>query len=143
MFVPRRRMRKLHIGLYGYSRSVEGVSLPRVISFCASLYSIGMPPELLGLHYLTEKDIAFLRTAYPAFLDDISLAATYYNSDVKKLISPKIAMDIEKTLSMIKYTENLLHSEYTSQIINAFLFKKEETITENIIAAGKLRSFLG
>lgn len=143
MFVPRRRMRKLHIGLYGYSRSVEGVSLPRVISFCASLYSIGMPPELLGLHYLTEKDIAFLRTAYPAFLDDISSAATYYNSDVKKLISPKIAMDIEKALSMIKYTENLLHSEYTSQIINAFLSKKEETITENIIAAGKLRSFLG
>ncbi|WKZ18405.1 MAG: phosphoenolpyruvate carboxylase [Candidatus Jettenia sp. CY-1] len=142
-FVPRRRMRKLHIGLFGYSRNVKGVTLPRVISFCASLYSIGLPPELLGLHYLTEKDLLFLEEVYPHFLEDISFAASYYNKDVTKLISPKIAKEIEKVLGMIKYTENLLHSEYTSQIIEAFLAKKEETMTENIIAAGKIRRFLG
>ena len=34
--VPRRRMRKLHIGLFGYSRSIGGISLPRAISFCAA-----------------------------------------------------------------------------------------------------------
>lgn len=142
-FIPRRRMRKLHIGLFGYSRNVEGITLPRVISFCASLYSIGLPPELLGLHYLTEKDLLFLKRAYPFFIDDISLAASYYNKDVTKLISPKIAKDIEKVLGMVKYTENLLHSEYTSQIIHALLSKKEETITDDIIAAGKVRRFLG
>jgi phosphoenolpyruvate carboxylase len=142
-FVPQRRMRKLHIGLFGYSRSVEGITLPRVISFCASLYSIGLPPELLGLHILTEKDFAFLRTAYPSFLEDLSLAASYYNRDVKKLISPKMTNDIEKALGMVKYTENLLHSEYTSQIIQAILSGKKETVTENVIAAGKIRRFLG
>lgn len=142
-FVPRRRMRKLHIGLFGYSRNVEGITLPRVISFCASLYSIGLPPELLGLYSLTESDLLFLKGVYPAFLEDMSLAASYYNNDVRKLISPKIVKDIEKVLEMVNYTENLLHSEYTSQIIHAILSGKEEAVTENIIAAGKIRSFLG
>ncbi|NUO07577.1 MAG: phosphoenolpyruvate carboxylase [Candidatus Brocadia sp.] len=142
-FVPNRRMRKLHIGLFGYSRNIEGITLPRVISFCASLYSIGLPPELLGLHYLTEKDLVFLKAAYPALLEDLSSAASYYNADVRKLISPKIAGDIEKALGMVKYTENLLHSEYTSQIIQSILSGKKETVTENMIAAGKIRGFLG
>ncbi|OOP56709.1 MAG: phosphoenolpyruvate carboxylase [Candidatus Brocadia carolinensis] len=142
-FVPKRRMRKLHIGLFGYSRSIEGITLPRVISFCASLYSIGLPPELLGLHNLTEKDLGFLKSAYPSFLEDLSLAASYYNGDVKKLISPKMVKDIEKVLGMVKYTENLLHSEYTSHIIQAVLSGKKETVPENVIAAGKIRRFLG
>ena len=120
-----------------------GITLPRVISFCASLYSIGLPPELLGLHYLTEKDLSFLKIAYPAFLEDISLVASYYNKDVTKLISPKIAKDLEKVLGLVKHTENLLHSEYTTQIIQATLSRKEDTITENMVAAGKIRSFLG
>lgn len=142
-FVPRRRMRKLHIGLFGYSRNVEGITLPRVISFCAALYSIGLPPELLGLHYLTEKDLLFLKSAYPTFLEDLSLAASYFNKDVMKIISPKIGKDIEKVMGMVTYTENILHSEYTSQIVQAVLSGKEETITENMITAGKIRSFLG
>lgn len=142
-FVPRRRMRKLHIGLFGYSRNVEGITLPRVISFCAALYSIGLPPELLGLHYLTEKDLLFLKSAYPTFQEDLSRAASYFNKDVTKIISPKIAKDIEKVMGMITYTENLLHSEYTSQIVQAVLSGKEETIMENMITAGKVRSFLG
>src|SRR5207253_5195682 len=47
--VPRRRLRKLHVGLFGYSRGTAGVTLPRAIPFCASLYSLGVPPELIGL----------------------------------------------------------------------------------------------
>ncbi|MDI6891154.1 MAG: phosphoenolpyruvate carboxylase, partial [Thermodesulfovibrionales bacterium] len=38
-YVPRRRMRKLHIGLFGYARSIKKVTLPRAISFCAACYS--------------------------------------------------------------------------------------------------------
>ena len=47
-YVPTRRARKLHIGLFGYSRSVKGVSMPRAIPFAAALYSLGFPPEFLG-----------------------------------------------------------------------------------------------
>ena len=71
------------------------------------------------------------------------MVASYYNGDVKKLISPKISKDIEKVVSMVKYTENLLHSEYTSQIIQAILSGKKDTIMENVVAAGKIRRFLG
>ena len=51
-YVPRRRDRKLHVGLFGYGRTLDGVgdevTLPRAIGFAASMYSIGIPPELLG-----------------------------------------------------------------------------------------------
>ena len=47
-YVPARRARKLHIGLFGYSRCVAGVCLPRAISFATALYSVGIPPEFLG-----------------------------------------------------------------------------------------------
>ena len=80
---------------------------------------------------------------YPSFLEDVSLAASYYNKDVNKLISPKITKDIEKVLGMVEYTENLLHSEYTLQIIQAIQSRKDDTVTENIIASGKVRGFLG
>ncbi len=40
-YVPQRRTRKLHIGLFGYSRNVAGVSLPRAITFAAA----ALPPK--------------------------------------------------------------------------------------------------
>ena len=55
-YIPSRRKRKLHVGLFGYSRNMGGVSLPRAITVTAALYSIGIPPEVLGLSPLTEND---------------------------------------------------------------------------------------
>jgi len=48
-YIPSRRKRKLHIGLFGYSHSTGGMRLPRAITFSATLYSLGVPPEVLGL----------------------------------------------------------------------------------------------
>ncbi len=46
--LPKRRERVQHTGLFGYSRGVGGVKLPRAITFTGSLYSVGAPPEIIG-----------------------------------------------------------------------------------------------
>ncbi len=48
-YIPPRRSRKLHIGLFGYSRNQGGIVLPRAITFVAALYSMGLPPEVFGI----------------------------------------------------------------------------------------------
>ncbi len=76
--VPRRRARKLHIGLFGYSRVNKGISLPRAIRFTAALYSLGIPPEILGLaalHELAESEQDFLKDIYVNFRRDLAAAA--------------------------------------------------------------------
>jgi phosphoenolpyruvate carboxylase len=73
-FIPKRRDRKLHTGLFGYARSLDGVSLPRAISFTASLYSLGMPPELLGLSAFTKTTYNRAREIYEFFEEDLAAA---------------------------------------------------------------------
>jgi len=46
--LPKRRERVQHTGLFGYSRGVGEVRLPRAITFTGSLYSVGAPPEIIG-----------------------------------------------------------------------------------------------
>lgn len=46
--LPKRRERVQHVGLFGYSRGLGKVRLPRAIGFTAALYSIGVPPEIIG-----------------------------------------------------------------------------------------------
>ncbi|MXX52594.1 MAG: phosphoenolpyruvate carboxylase, partial [Dehalococcoidia bacterium] len=88
--VPRRRERKMHVGLFGYGRSLDGVggvTLPRAIGFAASLYSIGVPPELLGLACLDESDLEFIRDVYPNMDEDLSVALSFTNErNVRELL---------------------------------------------------------
>ena len=80
-YVPERRKRKLHIGLFGYARSTSGITLPRAIKFTAALYSVGFPPEILGLDGLDDADIGFVREIYVNFDEDLKAAARYLNTE--------------------------------------------------------------
>ncbi len=79
--IPARRARKLHIGLFGYARKVEGVTLPRAISFTGSLYSAGMPPELLAFEALSQQDLEFVREVYPSL--DAKIAEVLNHADLE------------------------------------------------------------
>ena len=89
--VPRRRDRRLHIGLFGYSRELDDgngeVRLPRAITFAAALYSVGLPPELLGLDSLTDSDREFLFEVAPCLREDLADALQFANeANVRQLL---------------------------------------------------------
>jgi phosphoenolpyruvate carboxylase len=79
--VPKRRARKLHIGLFGYAREIGGVTLPRAISFTCALYSLGLPPELIGFDGLSESDLSFVMGAYPSFCAKVRDAMRFADVD--------------------------------------------------------------
>lgn len=103
-YTPTRRKRKLHIGLFGYSREVSGVSLPRAISFTCALYSIGLPPEILGINALDDDDISFINEYYLNFQNDLIDALKYLNDE-----SPFLPESIKNKLNFIDYEVNEEH----------------------------------
>ena len=139
-FVPKRRKRKLHIGLFGYSRNIGEVYLPRAIGFTAALYSLGFPPELIGLNCLNQKEYDFIMTQYINFETDLKSALRYYNPEQKYI-------DIE-VLDRLKdydidFEINEKHKEITNRI-NMSL-KKEDLgdLTRDVLMAANIRKFLG
>ncbi|MBM3934767.1 MAG: phosphoenolpyruvate carboxylase [SAR202 cluster bacterium] len=96
-FVPRRRDRRLHTGLFGYSREGVGgsheIRLPRAITFAAALYSVGVPPELLALDAMSDDDLKYAKEVMPHFEDDLANALEYANEDnVRELLGKDSAL---------------------------------------------------
>ena len=139
-FVPKRRKRKLHIGLFGYCRSVGDFCLPRAISFTASLCSIGLPPSLLGLKCLNQKDYDFIKTQYIYFEEDLIDALKFYNPD-----QDLIPYDIEGKLKdfSIDFEIDEEHKKITDRIINSVKKDNPVDITRDISLAANIRRFLG
>ena len=142
--VPKRRERKMHVGLFGYGRTlggVGGVTLPRAIGFTASLYSIGVPPELLGLGALDESDLAFVREVYPSLDGDLRAALRFANErHVKELLG-------EPYLRLLgRFSDELdrVHEGLTGAIWASFSHDKATVnIRHYIQEAAHIRRFLG
>ena len=142
--VPRRRERKMHVGLFGYGRSlggVGGVTLPRAIGFAASLYSIGVPPELLGLACLSESDLEFIREVYPNVDEDLRAALRFTNErHVRELLGDNYMNIVEQ------FTDELdrVHEGLTSAIWASVASGDETTRRFQFVEeAAQLRHFLG
>ena len=137
--VPNRRKRKLHIGMFGYSRNLNGVSLPRAISFTCALYSIGLPPEVLGINALG-NNMEEIYNVYENFEIDLIDALKYINFD-NPYLDPKIVQTI-KDLDL-DFQLNTEHKKATDNILVAIGKKQDNEISENILRAANTRNFLG
>jgi len=142
-YVPSRRKRKLHIGLFGYSRDVSGLKLPRAITFCAALYSYGLPPEILGLSALNNKEIDYIKDIYRNFDVDLKDSLQYLNEDNAKVFPKKIFEDIEFAKKLVDFEVDPKHKKITSIILEDLKRKDYKLLTENITRAGFIRGFLG
>jgi phosphoenolpyruvate carboxylase len=172
-YIPKRRARKLHIGLFGYSRNVEGVALPRAITFAAALYSLGIPPEFIGLEAL--KDLSddernILKKYYLNLESDLDAVVGYLSwqnlnmlmnmhSDVAKRVGmdearlssalTQILLDIkvaQEDLGIKFGPRNLTHRKYENTVNNfliSFLERNDEEAKDYLREAAKLRRSLG
>ncbi len=139
-YIPGRRKRKPHVGLFGYSRGVGGIKLPRAIKFTASMYSIGFPPELLGLNALTKGDFEFAKTVYRHFEEDLRFSLRFYNPD-SPFVPSEIKVKIKELIG--NFDIHTLHRETTNCILKSLAENRMEGLPELIVNAASFRKFLG
>lgn len=144
-FVPPRRKRKLHTGLFGYTRAVAGKRLPRAISFCAALYSIGLPPEFLGLANLKPSHIKTIVEIYPNFIDDLREAAAFFDPQCLPMLPIRVADDIRRTVRLLKLDgkPELIHQALVGALRSQLNKSDQRVIPDLITQAAKVRRFLG
>jgi phosphoenolpyruvate carboxylase len=155
---PKRRERVQHVGLFGYSRGVGGVSLPRAIKTTGSLYSIGVPPEIFGTGRaikeikkagkinLLEKIYINLKQDYievGGFLNKQNLSKLAAKDSFWKEVETDV-LEIESFLGQAlepQTEEQKQHNIKTSQLLNKFL--NGENISDLITETGILRKSIG
>jgi phosphoenolpyruvate carboxylase len=131
--LPKRRERVQHVGLFGYSRGIGKVRLPRAIGFTAALYSLGIPPELIatgrGIRSLTEEQLKLLEKYYLNIRQDLKRSGAYLNKKNLKILASKNkyfkgveedVAQIEKYLGLKlepKTKEEIEHQKITSKIL--------------------------
>lgn len=156
-FVPKRRARVQHIGLFGYSRGVGQAQLPRAISFTGALYSMGLPPEFIGtgrgLKKLNEKQLALLEKSFPTIKSWLVKSGRMLNLENIKALShstpclKEVLKDIEYVADILDLdlqpnnVNELLHRNLTSNI----LLKKNAGLPfdADVVEAAKLRKSIG
>ncbi|MBI5181978.1 MAG: phosphoenolpyruvate carboxylase [Nitrospirae bacterium] len=157
-YIPKRRERMLHIGLFGYARGMGKKKLPRAITFTAVLYSLGIPPEFIGagrgirdiIKMGFDKDLMIF---YKNFIPDMIMAGNYLNKENLHFLAKtdkawsEIVEDIKLLEDFIGRelgptdTRHFIHRNITSNIY--FLWKEKKDPKEQIIEAARLRQSLG
>lgn len=155
--VPKRRERRQHIGLLSYARKMGQHNLPRAINFTAAFYSIGVPPEFLGLGHalknITPDELKLVKKYYRNFKADLLRAGKYLNRhNLEKLEARdkgwhQVAEDIrlaEEILGLSfgpKTKSDKLHEYLTSGIL--VQPDRHKVIQDLIVETGKIRRSLG
>ena len=158
MYLPKRRERVQHVGLFGYSRGVGKIKLPRAISFTAALYSLGIPPELIGTGRglacaQKENMLSLIEKYYINIKSDLLRAGAFLNkenvTDMAKtnVFAKQILEDIKAVESYLgielkPQTKNEKeHYKLTTKIYQKY--KKHQPIEKLIEKAAVTRKSLG
>lgn len=173
VYVPPRRARKLHIGLFGYSRNVAGVNLPRAITFAAALYAIGVPPEFIGcnaLEDLNEAELNFVLKYYVNVKHDLNTVGGFLSwQNVNMLMEmhqkaaeraraseEKIKTGLTRILADLQTAEEKLgiklgprtptqkrHENFANNFLIAYLENEDGEARKALVEAAKMRRCLG
>jgi phosphoenolpyruvate carboxylase len=156
--LPKRRERVQHIGLFGYSRGVGNVRLPRAIGFTAALYSLGIPPELIGtgrgLAAATQAGLLpLIEKTYLRIKDDLRRAGHFLNKKNLTQLASEIPA-FTGVLEDVSHIETYLGEELGPQsdeerthsaLVEKILFQlKSSTLSADVLTeAALLRHSLG
>lgn len=157
-YLPKRRERVQHVGLFGYSRGMGKVKLPRAIGFTGALYSIGIPPEIIGTGRGLKKTLEFknldlVKKYYKYLREDMEQAGRFLNKDNLQKLSQKSkgfkkiledVKDIEKILQISlvpKEEKEFTHKHLTTQILQKI--ENSQSPVEMIVEAAIIRRSLG
>lgn len=141
-FVPGRRARRLHVGLFGYSREVGENALPRAITYTAALYSVGLPPEMLGVHGLTGDDLDFVDDTFPLFYDNLEEAVSRYNPRAPDFLGLE-REEVEEALELVDAETDNEHLEATDSVIDGMENGNPDAVRNGVRQAASERGFLG
>ncbi len=159
--IPKRRERMLHIGLFGYPRGLRGKTLPRAIPFTGSLYSLGVPPEFLGLGkglIQAEREglTSTLLRYYRNLALDITRAGWYVCEENLRILASEsplwdqVREDVEVACRFLnvtagpKETDHYLHRNLSSSILHLWRSGADTgRLNRYMTEAGQVRRSLG
>ena len=112
-----------------------------MISFCAACYSLGLPPEVLGLNVLSKDDTRCLKEMHVNFPFDMQAAMSYFNEDVLTILPSEVKASL--ALDWGPCEINQAHKVITSRIIDAVKNKDSANMQNMLVEAAHIRKFLG
>ncbi len=101
---------------------------------------MGLPPALLGLNALTQKDYDFILTQYINFEEDLRDALQFFNPE-QPFVPKSVIMKLKELA--IDYETNEEHKKVTDYIIDSLRNNKIEDLSVKILMAANQRRYLG
>jgi len=124
------------------------VLLPRVITYTASLYAIGLPPEFIGtgrglkeiISRYGDESLSDLLKFYPSIKEDLGFAARFVNLGIaKEFLQDEAMKEIEEDLNAVQEILGINIGPQTEE--DKFYFTLVETtkpILKHLLGTGKV-----